>query len=59
MSKFARPVKLEVTFKRTVNAEVVSYLQGVERVRGNAILFTASDMLQASPVLQCHYGDQC
>ena len=46
--KLARPVKLEVTFKRTVDAEVVSYFQGVERPRGNVIVYTANDMLEAS-----------
>jgi len=46
--KLARPVKLEVTFKRTVDAEVASYFQGVERLRGNVIVYTANDMLEAS-----------
>jgi D-amino peptidase len=46
--KLARPVKLEVTFKRTVDAEIVSYFQGVERTRGNVIVYTARDMLDAS-----------
>jgi D-amino peptidase len=46
--KLARPVKLEVTFKRTVDAEVASYFQGVERPRGNVIVYTANDMLEAS-----------
>jgi len=46
--KLARPVKLEVTFKRTVDAEIASYFQGVERPRGNAIIYTAADMLEAS-----------
>jgi len=46
--KLSRPVKLEVTFKRTVDAEVASYFQGVERPRGNVIVYTANDMLEAS-----------
>ena len=46
--KLTRPVKLEVTFKRTVDAEIVSYFQGVERPRGNVIIYTAHDMLEAS-----------
>jgi len=46
--KLARPVKLEVTFKWTVYAEIVSYFRGVERPRGNAIVYTANDMLDAS-----------
>jgi D-amino peptidase len=49
--KLARPVKLEVTFKRTVDAEIASYFQGVERPRGNAIIYTARDMLDASRFL--------
>lgn len=46
--KLTRPVKLEVTFKRTVDAEIASYFQGVERPRGNVIIYTAHDMLDAS-----------
>ncbi len=46
--KLTRPVKLEVTFKRTVDAEITSYFQGVERPRGNAIIYAAHDMLDAS-----------
>jgi D-amino peptidase len=46
--KLDRPVKLEVTFKRTVDAEIVSYFQGVERPKGNVIIYTAGDMLEAS-----------
>jgi D-amino peptidase len=46
--KLTRPVKLEVTFKRTVDAEITSYFKGVERPRGNAIIYTAPDMIDAS-----------
>ena len=46
--KLARPVKLEVTFKWTVYAEIASYLRGVERPRGNAIVYTAIDAVDAS-----------
>ena len=46
--KLARPVKLEVTFKWTVYAEIASYLRGVDRPRGNAIVYTANDMVDAS-----------
>jgi D-amino peptidase len=49
--RVAHPVKLEVTFKQTVNAEVVSYLPGVERPRGDTIEFTARDMNEASRFL--------
>ncbi|MEO8025440.1 MAG: M55 family metallopeptidase [Bryobacteraceae bacterium] len=44
----SRPVRLEITYKRTTDAEVVSYLPNVERPRGNAILFSAGDMIQIS-----------
>jgi len=50
--KIAHPVKLEITFKDAVTAEIVSYLPGVERPRGNAIIFTARDMLEASRFLE-------
>lgn len=48
----AHPVKLEVIFKDTVNAEIVSYLPGVERPRGNAVVFNARDMIEASKFLE-------
>jgi D-amino peptidase len=48
--KLTRPIKLEVTYKTTVVAEVASYLPGVERIRGNTIAFTARDMIEASKV---------
>lgn len=54
--KLAHPVKLEITFKDTVNAELVSYLPGVERPRGNAIVFTARDMLEAAKFLEAVTG---
>jgi D-amino peptidase len=50
--KLSRPVHLEVTFKQAVLAEVASYLKGVDRPRGNAILYAADDMLEASRFLQ-------
>jgi D-amino peptidase len=46
--KLAHPVKMEVAYKDTVTAEVVSYLPGVERPQGNAIVFTGSDMIAVS-----------
>jgi D-amino peptidase len=49
--RLARPVKLEVTFKQTVNAEVVSYLPGVERPKGDTILFTGRDAIEVSKFL--------
>ena len=54
--KLAHPVKLEITFKDTVNAELVSYLPGVERPRGNAIVFTARDMVEAAKFLEAVLG---
>jgi len=47
----AHPVKLEVTFKQTVNAEVVSYLPAVERVSGDTIAFTGRDMNEVARFL--------
>lgn len=50
--KATHPVKLELTYKDTVNAELVSYLPGVERPRGNAVVFTAPDMQEAAKFLE-------
>jgi len=50
--KLAHPIKLEITFQDVVNAELASYLPGVERPRGNAIVFTPRDMVEASKFLQ-------
>jgi D-amino peptidase len=44
----ARPVLLEITFKRQTEAEIVSYLPNVERPRGNVIQFSAPDMIRIS-----------
>jgi len=49
--RMARPVKLEVTFKQPVNAEVVSYLPGVVRSRGDTIVFTGRDMTEVTRFL--------
>jgi D-aminopeptidase len=49
--RMARPVKLEVTFKQPVNAEVVSYLPGVVRSRGDTIMFTGRDMNEVTRFL--------
>jgi D-amino peptidase len=46
--RLSRPVKLEVTFKNTALAEIASYFQGVERPKGNVIVYSARDMLDAS-----------
>jgi D-amino peptidase len=48
----ARPVKMRIRFNNTVDAEVVSYLPGVERPAGNAIVFTGRDMVEVSRFFQ-------
>jgi len=48
----AHPVKLEIEFQDTVNAELASYLPGVERPRGNTVVFTGRDMVEASKFLE-------
>lgn len=49
--RLAHPVKLQITFKQTVNAEVVSYLLGVDRINGDSIAFTGCDMNEISRFL--------
>ena len=49
--RLAAPVKLEITFKQTVNAEVASYLPGVERPNGDTIVFTGRDMNEVTRFL--------
>jgi D-amino peptidase len=49
--RLVTPVKLEITFKQTVNAEVVSYLPGVERPNGDTIVFTGRDMNEVTRFL--------
>ncbi len=50
--RVARPVKLKIRFNDSVNAEVVSYLPGVERPAGNVIVFTGRDMIEVSRFFQ-------
>ena len=50
--RLARPVKLEMSFKNQVIAELISYLPGVERPRGNTVALTLKDMLEAAGVIQ-------
>jgi len=50
--KVAHPVKLEIDCKRTVDCELMSYLPQVERIRGNAIVFTGKDMVELSKFLE-------
>jgi D-amino peptidase len=42
-----KPVKLEITFKNMLNAEILSLLPIVERIDGATIRFTAKDMIEA------------
>ena len=49
--KMTHPVKLEVTFKQEIMAELISFLPGIERPRGHTIVFTARDMLEAARFL--------
>lgn len=50
-----RPVKVELTMRKTVEAEVASYLRGVERPAGNVIIYTAEDMIDAAKFIQAVY----
>lgn len=50
--KVAHPVKLEMIFKDVIDAELLSYLPGVERPRGNVAVFTARDMVEAAKFLE-------
>jgi len=45
--KLQRPVKLQLAFKDVVDAEIISFLPGVERLNGTIVLFTARDMIEA------------
>lgn len=48
----SRPIRLEIEFQDIVNAELASYLPGVERPLGNTVVFSARDMVEASKFLQ-------
>ncbi len=50
--RLSHPVKLEIEFQDTVNAELASYLPGVDRPRGNTVVFSARDMVEASKFLE-------
>jgi len=54
--RLTHPVKLDVSFKNTVDAELVSDLPGVERPRGRTIVFKARDMSEASKFLVAILG---
>lgn len=46
------PVRLAITFKQLLDAELFSYLPAVTRPRGDTIVFTAKDMVEASKFLE-------
>jgi D-amino peptidase len=50
--RLERPVKLQVTFKDVVDAEVVSFFPGVERINGTTVLFTVRDMIEGSRFME-------
>ena len=50
--RLEEPVRLEVTFKNYLPAEVVSYLPNVERVDAHTIGFTGADIVEVSKFLQ-------
>ncbi len=45
------PVRLEITFKNMINAEVVAFLPNVERVDGATISFTGKDIVEVAKFL--------
>lgn len=49
--RLGHPLKLEITFKQTVNAEVISYLPGVERINGDTVAFAGRDINEVSRFL--------
>lgn len=54
--RVARPVKLQLRYKDTVDAEVVSFLPGVERPSGRVVVFTGRDMVEVSRFLEAVEG---
>jgi D-amino peptidase len=44
--KMAGPVRLEISFKTMINAELLSLLPNIERVDGSTIAFTGKDILE-------------
>jgi D-amino peptidase len=46
--KLSHPIKMEITYKDVLTAEIASYLKGVRRVSGNTISYEAQDMTDAS-----------
>jgi D-aminopeptidase len=50
--KTRHPVELDLTFKNVIDAELVSFLPGVQRPRGNETILRARDMIEASRFLE-------
>jgi len=50
--RVAHPVRLAITFKQLLDAEILSYLPAVERTRPDTVTFTAPDMIEASKFLE-------
>lgn len=50
--KLASPVKMELQYKRVVDAELTALLPGVERLDGTTVVFAAKDMLEAARFFQ-------
>ena len=46
--KLEGPIEVEITFKKRINAELLSYLSNVERLDGYNIRFIAKDMIEGS-----------
>jgi D-amino peptidase len=53
----SQPVRMELSFKNMINAEILSYLPGVERIDGATIGFTGKDIVEVSKFLHfiSHY----
>lgn len=49
--KLSKPVRLEISFKNMINAEMLSFLPNVERVDGATIAFTGKDIVEVSRFL--------
>jgi D-amino peptidase len=50
--RLSHPIKLQFTMKDVAEAELLSFLPGVERPQGNSVVFTARDMIEASRFTQ-------
>jgi len=48
--KLAHPVRVEVTFKDELWAEVASYLPGIDRPSGDVVSYTARDAIEAHKI---------